>query len=346
MAAVHYFLQDESKKELYMYMIEGLAQDQVKFKDVIRTFPESGRFHFRFRIAMPEERSTVAVWMDYFDPESQVPLFKGNIIVKALQLPPFSNTRLLRHSSKRYKTGLSELYRKPSPAKARPAAKEVLRRASPTRPPEPAAAPVKPTESVASESNPTQQQEHKPKPPLSQEQKPQPPPDMISWSPFKAVSQETSFFPATATDPTNGKSEAELRAEKKQQVKQAVDDKVDDYKRRMADEEQQKLARLKSREQLGEMMDRWETRNMQKNNIRALLSTVHTVLWPGANWPTMSMSQVLAPAGVKRGYQIAMLRFHPDKHNNDPPDVKYICERVFSALNEAWKVFLSENQSV
>jgi len=337
MAAVHYFLQDEGKKELYMYMIEGLAQDQVKFKDVLRNFPEPGRFHFRFRIAVPEERSTVAVWMDYFDPESQVPLFKGNIIVKALQLPPFSNTRLIRLSCKRYKSGLSELYRTPSSTKPRTATNEVLRRASP--PPEPIK-PVKPTEPQVAEPQPTL-------PTLPQEPKSQHPPDLMIWSPSKAPVQDTSFFPPhPPTDPTNGKSGAELRAEKKQQVKVAVDEKVDDYKRRMAEEEHQKMARLRSREQLGEVMDRWETRNMQKNNIRALLSTVHTVLWAGAPWQPLSMSQLLAPAGVKRGYQVAMLKFHPDKHNNDPPDVKYICERVFSAMNEAWKIFLSENQSV
>lgn len=315
-----------------MYMIEGLAQDQVKFKDVLRSFPESGRFHFRFRIAIPEERNSVAVWMDYFDPESQVPLFKGNIIVKALQLPPFSNTRLIRPSSKRYKSGVSELYRTPSPTKPRTTGKEVLRRASP--PPEP------PTTIKSPESR------VEPQPVLPQEPKSQHPPDLMIWSPSKVPAQDTSFFPPPLTDPTNGKSEAELRAEKKQQVKVAVNEKVDDYKRRMAEEEQQKLARMRSREQLGDMMDRWETRNMQKNNIRALLSTVHTVLWSGAPWQPLAMSQLLAPAGVKRGYQVAMLKFHPDKHNNDPPEVKYICERVFSAMNEAWKIFLSENQSV
>lgn len=334
MAVVHYFLQDEGKKELYMYMIEDLKQDQVKFKDVIRTFPESGRFHFRFRIAIPDDRgNATATWMDYIDPERQVPLFKGNIITKVLQLPPFSNSRLIRHSSKTYKVGLSELYKPPvqaKPAKQRPSVKETVQRAPSPRPPEP--------QPATAPEQPVSKTEQEPTAPAQSS-------DLL-WSPFKAAPATQSFFPPDNADPTNGKTEEELRAEKKKQVKQAIDDKVDDYKRRMAEEEQIKFERMRSRDELGEVMDRWETRNMVKNNIRALLSTVHTVLWPGANWQPLTMSQLLAPAGVKRGYLAAMLKFHPDKHNNDPPNVKYTCERVFSALNEAWKVFQSEAQSV
>lgn len=51
----------------------------------------------------------------------------------------------------------------------------------------------------------------------------------------------------------------------------------------------------------------------KKNNIRALLCSMHTVLWTDAKWQKCEMHQLVTPADVKKAYRKACLAVHPDK---------------------------------
>lgn len=51
----------------------------------------------------------------------------------------------------------------------------------------------------------------------------------------------------------------------------------------------------------------------KKNNIRALLCSVHTILWSGAKWQKCEMSQLVGASDVKKAYRRACLAVHPDK---------------------------------
>lgn len=51
----------------------------------------------------------------------------------------------------------------------------------------------------------------------------------------------------------------------------------------------------------------------KKCNIRALLCSVHTVLWQGAKWTKCDMSALVTPVDVKKAYRKACLAVHPDK---------------------------------
>jgi hypothetical protein len=46
---------------------------------------------------------------------------------------------------------------------------------------------------------------------------------------------------------------------------------------------------------LGMKMDAWQKRNMQNNNIRTLLATLHTVVWEGCGWSPVSPSLLVDP---------------------------------------------------
>jgi len=48
-------------------------------------------------------------------------------------------------------------------------------------------------------------------------------------------------------------------------------------------------------------------------NIRALLSTLHTVLWADSGWKQPGLTDLVEPARVKRAYMRANLVVHPDK---------------------------------
>lgn len=50
-----------------------------------------------------------------------------------------------------------------------------------------------------------------------------------------------------------------------------------------------------------------------QDNIRALLSTVHTVLWEGSGWTPPGMTDLVEAGKVKRQYMKVNLIIHPDK---------------------------------
>lgn len=52
----------------------------------------------------------------------------------------------------------------------------------------------------------------------------------------------------------------------------------------------------------------------KKGNIRALLCTLHTVLWEGSGW-NCNLSSLVTHADVKKSYRKACLAVHPDKVN-------------------------------
>ena len=55
---------------------------------------------------------------------------------------------------------------------------------------------------------------------------------------------------------------------------------------------------------------------MLQDNIRALLSTLHTVLWEGSGWNPPNMTDLVETNKVKKQYMKANLVVHPDKVNS------------------------------
>lgn len=77
-----------------------------------------------------------------------------------------------------------------------------------------------------------------------------------------------------------------------------------------------------------------------QGNVRALLGSLEEVLWDGALWKPVSMTDLIAPVAVKKAYRRALLLVHADKMSKET-DVrkKYIADLVFDALKEAWVTF-------
>ncbi|NWY42593.1 GAK kinase, partial [Sylvia atricapilla] len=79
----------------------------------------------------------------------------------------------------------------------------------------------------------------------------------------------------------------------------------------------------------------------KERNIRALISTLHTVLWEGENkWKPVSMADLVTPEQVKKYYRRAVLVVHPDKATGQP--YEQYAKMIFMELNDAWSEF--ENQ--
>ncbi|XP_072290222.1 cyclin-G-associated kinase isoform X2 [Eucyclogobius newberryi] len=79
----------------------------------------------------------------------------------------------------------------------------------------------------------------------------------------------------------------------------------------------------------------------KERNIRALLSTLHTVLWEGeTRWKQVGMADLVTPDQVKKYYRKAVLIVHPDKAADQP--YEQYAKMIFMELNDAWSEF--ENQ--
>ncbi|KAJ0180054.1 hypothetical protein K1T71_004645 [Dendrolimus kikuchii] len=75
----------------------------------------------------------------------------------------------------------------------------------------------------------------------------------------------------------------------------------------------------------------------KKANIRALLCSLHTVVWEDCRWNRCDMSQLVSAADVKRNYRKACLAVHPDKQMGTPNE--NIAKMIFMELNNAWSDF-------
>ncbi|XP_057972440.1 auxilin-related protein 2-like [Malania oleifera] len=82
----------------------------------------------------------------------------------------------------------------------------------------------------------------------------------------------------------------------------------------------------------------------KEGNLRALLSTLQYVLWPECGWQPVSLTDLITAASVKKVYRKATLCIHPDKVQQKGANLqqKYIAEKVFDLLKEAWNKFNSE----
>eukprot|EP00262_Sarcandra_glabra_P004726 TRINITY_DN15965_c0_g1_i1.p1 TRINITY_DN15965_c0_g1~~TRINITY_DN15965_c0_g1_i1.p1 ORF type:complete len:739 (+),score=126.66 TRINITY_DN15965_c0_g1_i1:95-2311(+) len=83
--------------------------------------------------------------------------------------------------------------------------------------------------------------------------------------------------------------------------------------------------------------------NGKEGNIRSLLSTLQYVLWPDSGWKPVPLVDIIEGTNVKKAYQKALLCLHPDKLQQKGAAMhqKYIAEKVFDVLQEAWTHFNS-----
>ncbi|XP_016051333.1 PREDICTED: cyclin-G-associated kinase isoform X3 [Miniopterus natalensis] len=79
----------------------------------------------------------------------------------------------------------------------------------------------------------------------------------------------------------------------------------------------------------------------KERNIRALLSTLHTVLWDGeSRWTPVGMADLVTPEQVKKQYRRAVLVVHPDKATGRPHEQQ--ARLIFMELSDAWSEFESQ----
>ncbi|KAH0468300.1 hypothetical protein IEQ34_003333 [Dendrobium chrysotoxum] len=146
----------------------------------------------------------------------------------------------------------------------------------------------------------------------------------------------------------NGGSESKLRCKARQERQQRTAERAakalaeKNLRDCLAQREQAERDRFA--ESLDAEVRRWS--NGKDGNLRALLSTLQYILGSDSGWQPIPLTDVLTAAAVKKAYRKATLCVHPDKLQQRRATIqqKYICEKVFDLLKEAWNKFNSEER--
>lgn len=116
-----------------------------------------------------------------------------------------------------------------------------------------------------------------------------------------------------------------------------------DTRAREAAVEAEKAGKVELRGEIQPRINAWCAG--RKDNIRALLSTLHTVLWEDSGWVQPSIADMVEVPKVKRWYMKANLVVHPDKVKQKGGSLEQvaIADMVFDVLKSAWGKFEASN---
>lgn len=120
-------------------------------------------------------------------------------------------------------------------------------------------------------------------------------PFSVNFDPIMAAPSRSSSAPAAPTTMVDvDKSEAVKQMRAKAAQQEAEDDE-----------------RLKITDDVDRRLQAWK--HNKEKNLRALLASIDTVLWPEATWKGANMSELIEPKRCKLIYMKAIAKVHPDK---------------------------------
>lgn len=299
---VKYFIQTDKEKDLNAFTVNPSSQE-LTVGDIKRQLPIKGNVLLRFKTLLQEENPPVAVWLDKLDDFAPAPTFNDQILIKVLYIPPFTSPLLQKSQQKIYKDFKS-------PSKHTNHAQSVR----------------KVSDFLIME------EPHVKNPERSHSARPVNP---VMGFEFPSIAEPHKKY----VDPTDGLTTEQLKKRAEERINQKVHEKTQGVKKIWEEEENMRISKQDATREFSEKLDRWESRNHQKNNIRSLLATMHNVLWKDSGWEPIGPGDLMTPAQIKAAYFKSLNIIHPDKHENDPPSIRYISERVFAAVNAAFKLF-------
>ena len=119
--------------------------------------------------------------------------------------------------------------------------------------------------------------------------------------------------------------------EMKQSQQKALQEVRDREEQKKKDEAEEDMVRKK----LEPRIKAWSEEHGKKKHLRALLASLHTILWPEANWKQISIGDVLDDSKVKRNFHKASRVVHPDKTHHLDAEKRFLAKRIFDALSQA-----------
>lgn len=124
-------------------------------------------------------------------------------------------------------------------------------------------------------------------------------------SPFAQQEKKEDFMsmfdPSVKSSPPTSTSAEELNKSKA----------VTAIRAKAAEQEAEDAEKLEKTDDVNARLVAWKAGKEQ--NLRALLATLDTLLWPGAQWKGAQMSELINPKKCKMTYMKAIGKVHPDK---------------------------------
>ncbi|CAL1362513.1 unnamed protein product [Linum trigynum] len=180
----------------------------------------------------------------------------------------------------------------------------------------------------------------------------------VSSSGLKKASSETNMFDDFSAlfgdasfsgefEEVEGETEERRKArfERHQRTHDRVAKAVADMNQRDYQTQREQEERRMIAEKMDLDIKRWAAG--KEGNMRALLSSLQYVLWNECGWEPVSLTDLITSSSVKKVYRKATLCVHPDKvqQKGATLEQKYIAEKVFDILKEAWNKFNKEELS-
>ncbi|KAK9678409.1 hypothetical protein RND81_11G209500 [Saponaria officinalis] len=162
------------------------------------------------------------------------------------------------------------------------------------------------------------------------------------------VIMRQSSFPSTSERFETGNGEpaerCKARLERHRRTVERVAKALEEKNMRDLLAQREQAERNRFAETLDADVKRWSSG--KAGNLRALLSTLQYILGPDSGWQPIPLTEVITAAAVKKAYRKATLCVHPDKLQQRGASIqqKYISEKVFDLLKEAWNRFNSEEK--
>ncbi|XP_013666545.2 auxilin-related protein 2 [Brassica napus] len=162
---------------------------------------------------------------------------------------------------------------------------------------------------------------------------------------FSALFGGDPIFREFEEIPGESDERRKARWDREQRTKSRVAQAVADMNNRDHQSRIEQEQRTRISEGVDAEIRRWATG--KEGNMRALLSSLQIVLWPGCGWEAVSLTDLITSSAVKKVYRKATLYVHPDKvqQKGATLEQKYIAEKVFDILKEAWNKFNKEELS-
>lgn len=301
---------------------------KIVFPEIIQYFPtfvQDGNYHFRFKTSDP---GCGYVWSDLMAASDVIPHYSGNIVVKIIKLdevkPSQRISRLKLKVLNNAPSFSSPIYQTAHVAttfKSKPFASESVSQSfTQSQLTQSTDRVVKSINSSKSQTSANvdksfvQSAEAAPSPSaapeidffeISDETSAQtlPHPDMFTFDspPLLKTSAKSisgnSGVNCLGIDEAPSLASAMTREELKQMHELEIQDKVQkalDVKREIDSIQRKEAEEIEAaRAKLDVTLSAWAFNHKEKRNIRTLLSTMHTVLWPGSSWKTIGLGDVI-----------------------------------------------------
>lgn len=296
---VQYEVQNSKDRDMAIFVLP-LGEDVSVTGGLVRQhFPFPGRHHFRYKAPTSDGSFGGYVWIDLASDLNFVPVYFGSIVMKVLELPADADTK--RHPA--------------------------------------------PTYSMASAS---QQAVSSRAPSETSLSRPASSPDDLmqldlgssGYSRAYAGGSPSASSPASSPSPVK-LDRQQLVAEREAREKAAVDEKMRRHIEQKKREDTERKQKVELANQLQKELEDWARMpdGQSYKDIRTLLSTMHTVMWPDSGWEPLPLSELVAgDSKIKKYYRQAIMMAHPDKNKGATVEQQVRADRIFNALNEAFKL--------